>query len=135
MQKCFICGVKTNIIEYHHLVPQAAGGKNLPTIPLCSNCHSGIHRVAAQAISKNPNQKQYFTDAQMIKARPIIETIIISFKRAKENPDKSQIMNLMLKPERRLMEVLHLLKYDKGFTNINDYCLWILKTHAVNQLR
>jgi len=33
----------------HHLVPRLKGGKNGPTVLLCSSCHSKIHNVLTEA--------------------------------------------------------------------------------------
>jgi hypothetical protein len=39
---CFECGVETDCIHNHHVVPKSLGGTK--TIPLCEKCHGLIHQ-------------------------------------------------------------------------------------------
>ena len=132
--KCYICEQINASVEVHHIIPQAAGGEKGPTIPLCSNCHSLIHRGSLQYLSKNPSKVQYFNDEQFIRAKPLIEAIVIFIRRERENPNMDQKVNLMLKPDKRLVTILHLLKTDKGYSNLNDFCVSILTNYAVGKI-
>ncbi len=40
------------IREVHHLVPQAYGGKNGPTVPLCIAHHDLVHLIASKKIAQ-----------------------------------------------------------------------------------
>lgn len=132
MLKCVICGAKNHSIQLHHVVLQATGGTDMPTVPLCSNCHTALHKLILQSISKRPKQIKYFTDEQMLQAKPLAEIAIVHIRRARENPNKTQLVNLGIKTERRIVEILHLLKSDAGFTNLNDFCNHVLKQYIIN---
>lgn len=41
--KCGICPVEHTSKNSHHIVPQAAGGTDGPTIDICANCHDAVH--------------------------------------------------------------------------------------------
>jgi hypothetical protein len=130
---CYICG-NPNISDNHHIWMQAAGGQEGPTVDLCPNCHSGIHREAVSRISKKSNKKNYFTDDQRVRAEPLIQFIVIAMQRIRDNPNMAQPMNLVLKTDRQLMTILHVLKADAGFSNMNDFCLFVLKMYAKAKL-
>lgn len=49
---CTICHGQTNAIEWHHTVPQALGGVDSLQIPLCSDCHSTLHKKALAVHSR-----------------------------------------------------------------------------------
>ena len=47
--KCSNCGCEVgNHIVFHHIIPIAAGGKNIDSniVPLCTNCHYKIHNIS-----------------------------------------------------------------------------------------
>ncbi len=52
LDHCWICGAKfvgkggTEIVEEHHVIPVAYGGKDGPTVSLCDTHHSKLHRIA-----------------------------------------------------------------------------------------
>jgi hypothetical protein len=132
--QCYICGVSNNAVEEHHVIPRSTGGELGPVVPLCANHHSLLHKAALQFVSKNPSNKQYFTDSEMLRARPLILKIVQSIRVSQSNPDFNQQVNLFLKPSRRLLTVLHVVKNDMGFSNLNDFCLWILTSYVKTKL-
>jgi len=46
--KCAVCARPTPEVfaQEHHPVPQAAGGTDMGTVPLCASCHANIHSIA-----------------------------------------------------------------------------------------
>ena len=132
--RCAICKNKTGSIDIHHIIPQSVGGTNMPTVPLCPTCHRSLHSLIVQSMAKKPSQAKYFTDEQMLKARPLAELAIVHIRRARDDPDQNQTVTLSLKPQRRVVQLLHLLKADSGFTNMNDFCVHILKSYVVAKL-
>jgi hypothetical protein len=40
---CGICPNITDSVNNHHVIPQAAGGTDGPTIDICANCHDAVH--------------------------------------------------------------------------------------------
>ena len=43
--ECWICG-STITIELHHVIMRAYGGENWPTVNLCADHHSMVHKLA-----------------------------------------------------------------------------------------
>lgn len=43
---CWVCFSKSNALHYHHVKPQARGGTDGETVPLCSSCHNELHKIA-----------------------------------------------------------------------------------------
>ncbi len=70
----------------------------------------------------------------MVRAKPLIEFIVIAMQKVRDNPDPGMTMNLFLKPSRQLLSVLHLLKTDAGFTNLNTFCLHVLTLYAKSKI-
>jgi hypothetical protein len=46
--RCHVCTsvVPVTFEQQHHVVPQAAGGRDGRTVQLCSGCHADLHRLA-----------------------------------------------------------------------------------------
>lgn len=57
---CSICGkgeCDSEVIHIHHVVPQACGGKDGATVPLCSGHHNMIHVLAVKMATAIRNGK------------------------------------------------------------------------------
>lgn len=134
MKGCYICHKKT-ILQEHHIQPQAYGGKDGPTVRLCSSCHTGLHVCALKAVSKKPKTiDPVFTSEQMLRAEPLIQYIVAAILKSRENPDMKGLVNLTIKPTRQLMQMLHLCKMDAGYSNINDFVLAVLSSYIKSKL-
>lgn len=46
LHECWVCS-SCDSIHHHHIVPRHCGGTNGPTVPLCGNCHSRVHKVGS----------------------------------------------------------------------------------------
>lgn len=46
--RCRVCNdvVPVTFEQQHHVIPQAAGGKDGQKVQLCSGCHANLHRLA-----------------------------------------------------------------------------------------
>jgi len=53
--RCHICDsiVPVTFEQQHHVVPQAAGGRDGATVQLCSGCHANLHRLADMMMGGN----------------------------------------------------------------------------------
>lgn len=50
--RCHVCerDIPTGLANEHHVVPQAAGGKDGPREYLCPTCHDTVHRAAEKML-------------------------------------------------------------------------------------
>jgi len=131
--KCYLCPEDAPphpVLEAHHVVMQAAGGKELPTINICSNCHANLHRQALNILSSKKTEKRaYFRPREMEKARPYIMLLVRSIMATRETKLDNSPVQLMLKVPRRFRNVLHLAKADAGYKNLELFCTHILVKH------
>lgn len=127
---CHICQCQDPLLEEHHIVPQAVGGATLPTILICSGCHTKLHKQAVNIIAKNATRRLFFTPDQLERAAPYVNVIARTILHAKENPKGDHPVQVTLKTTRGFRTVLHTLKMDAGFTNLEQFCMAILIQYA-----
>ena len=53
LDHCWVCH-ETSSLHEHHIIPQAYGGVDGPTVTLCATCHNGVHHVADGRIEMQP---------------------------------------------------------------------------------
>lgn len=57
---CWICGERfvefggTAVLEHHHVIPQAFGGTDGPTVSICDSHHTKLHSIAVQMKTSKP---------------------------------------------------------------------------------
>lgn len=56
---CDKCG-KYDVIEIHHILPQATFGQNTETAKLCPNCHAKYHEFLGKEGLKNTDMVFHF---------------------------------------------------------------------------
>jgi hypothetical protein len=132
MARCFVCGCESAILDEHHILPQFIGGKDTQTIKLCPTCHSGIHRQALAILSKS--KKQLFNEDQLKKAAPLIKQIIQATVATKENKALKARSLITIEVEPELLLLLHLMKKDAGYTNLNEFIKHMLVREAKKKL-
>ena len=71
--KCHVCGTKNGLHE-HHVIPQAYGGVNGPTVILCASHHTLIHSAALCGEKKRQELLHGHTEEQKQK---LLELILI----------------------------------------------------------
>jgi predicted component of type VI protein secretion system len=123
--KCFLCPESAPahpVLEEHHIVMQAAGGKELPTIRICANCHGNLHRQADNILArsiKNVDKKEFFAPAEMKRARPYIIAAMKSILATREtNMGETEVL-VSIKIPREFRNTLHVLKTDMGYSNLD----------------
>lgn len=129
-EKCYICETISPSCESHHIWPRFAGGESGPTVWLCANCHTGIHRQALNLLSKTASRKCYFTTAQLERAKPLIQYLVMALREAKENKNDQQMMNVGLKLPAGFLAVLHSLKADAGFKSMDQFIANIIRDYV-----
>lgn len=113
-------------MEDHHVIPQATGGENMPTIPLCGTCHSLVHAQALNILSQQEN-RQLFPEDQMERAMKVVRFIVLAIRRERENPNFRNPATFHLKTSKGVISLLHMLKSEAGYTNLNTYIEDVLK--------
>lgn len=101
LQHCWICerrfidsnppGIVTK--NRHHIVPCAAGGRDGPTVDVCSDHHDALHKIALRMAAKKPyfdlvNQE---TDAQKKKLYWLATVVHNAFAATKGDPNKKAV--------------------------------------------
>jgi len=122
---CYICGRK-GTVQSHHIIPQTFGGESGPVVDLDAACHQTVHSQALNFESKNSNV-MLFSEKEWVKAKPLVDYIILEIRKNKQNPDFTNPANLVLKISKYDVYLLHLMKTDAGYTNLQDYTKDLLR--------
>lgn len=100
LEHCWVCDSPSSLHE-HHMIPQAYGGTDGPTVTLCASCHNGVHHVADGREDMKPSywvtQQQQGKGAYLVKI--IQQSRIVSSKSA----NKRVIVTLELTAEQAKM--------------------------------
>lgn len=81
LNHCWVCDDVSSLHE-HHIIPQAYGGVDGPTVTLCATCHNGVHHVADGRADMRPsswvtperNRKGTWLSDTIVKARVLAST-------------------------------------------------------------
>lgn len=122
---CFICGRK-DLVDSHHIIPQTFGGKDGPLVNLCSTDHQKIHAQALNFESKQPNV-MLFNENEWARAKRLVDYIILAIRKNRDNPDYSNPSSLRINISKYDVFLLHLMKEDAKYTNLQDYVSDLLK--------
>lgn len=121
---CWVCGEKfiecggldpRMIRNQHHVIPQANGGSDGPTVSLCSAHHDLLHAVATQVLASKPFAHLLGdltgTD-QSAKIQYLASVVVRSTVAVADDPNKPAQITLALSgPERAMLRRL---------ANLND---------------
>lgn len=110
---CWVCGTRFNDVvppgpaqrEEHHVVPQAYGGTDGPTVSLCDGHHTAIHKIAV-ALRHNKPHHQFlgtYDRTQIAKLEYLAEVIQRAEERTRNDPNKRTSVVLGLDAETRAM--------------------------------
>lgn len=125
--QCYICQRK-DLVDSHHVIMQAAGGEAGPVVDLCKTCHGKIHAQALNFESKSPNS-MLFTQGEWLRAKRLVDYIILALRKNRENPDFNNPYNLQIKLKKRDVFLLHVMKDQAGYTNLNAYMIDLIRGH------
>lgn len=124
--RCYICEQESHAVESHHIVPQATGGANMPTIPLCGTCHSLVHAQALNILSRQET-RNLFPESQTERAAKVVRFVVLAIRREREDPNFTNPATFHLKTTKGTIALLHALKAEAGYSNLNAYVEAVLK--------
>lgn len=104
LNHCWVCGQRFSdqtppgpaTREEHHIIPQAYGGADGPTVSLCSNHHNMLHAVAVAL----KNRKPYFdligglTTEQQQKVMVLANYVFEAEQATRNDPNKIFLVSL-----------------------------------------
>lgn len=102
----------------------------MPTIFICPNCHTNLHKQALNVMAKGSDKVAYFSSECMPKALPYVKAIVRSILAIRETNLDHVPITLMLKMPRGHRNALHALKMDAGFKNLEKFCVHVLVQYA-----
>lgn len=113
LDHCWVCGLRfTDVVppgpasrEEHHLVPQAYGGTDGPTVSLCANHHSALHTIAVHMKSGKPYYEIIggHDTIQQAKLLKLAEIVYNSEQATRNDPNKKVLVSLTLTKQQDLM--------------------------------
>ena len=122
LNHCWVCHDASSLHE-HHIIPQAYGGVDGPTVTLCATCHNGVHHVADGRVDMQPtswNETERLHRAQWL-VSAIAQARIVASKSA----NKRVIVTLELSANEAKM--LDRIKQSIGSTSRVDTLRTLLK--------
>jgi hypothetical protein len=126
MSFCVICGGEGS--ELHHVFPIHLGGdKDGPTVWLCGNHHSQIHKVATRLFRGKPIDVA--DDGEWLKNPGAVALIqrIIKAERDAEDRDLSAVASrLIIKIPKSKLKLIHRRKIDLGFKSLESYIMSLI---------
>lgn len=125
---CYICR-KDGPIDSHHIIPQASGGEQGPTVDLCNTDHRKIHMMALNNEAKTKEKIMLFNPDEWLRAKRLVEYIILAIRKNRENPDFNNPYQLQVKLTKQDVFMLHLAKGEAGYTNLTAYVRDLLRAH------
>ena len=125
VSKCPICINVVAHLEEHHIIPREYGGKDLPTINICSTCHRGLHNQAKSISSGSRNL--YFTSDIWPRAKRYVYSIIEAKKNYEITNNKFIEKRIIIHVSDELLRKLHRLKKYKGYSSLERFIKHILE--------
>lgn len=124
--KCYICG-KEEFVQSHHVIMQAAGGKEGPTVFLCPTDHDKIHTVAVNLESKGKKKELPFTPDEWSRAKRLVEYLQLAIRKNRHDPNGNDPAKVIITITKRELDLLHLLKQDAKYSNLNLYATDVIR--------
>ncbi len=124
--KCYVCN-SIGPTHSHHIWMQSSGGKNGPTVDLDASCHQKLHQQALNINSKS-KKIMLFSPKHWVKAKPLVEYIVLALRKNRDNPDFDNPAMLQVKLRKKDIFYLHLMKTEANYTNLQEYVKDLLKS-------
>lgn len=126
MKRCPFCIKPFNQLVEHHVIPRemtlnGIKGVNGPVVYICASCHTSLHSEALALTSKNPKVKQYFTEEERVRAFKYLRVLVAALQSNKEKKSSGHDQKLVLSLDSEIIDRLHILKTDFGFTNLTTF--------------
>lgn len=93
LDHCWVCTDSSSLHE-HHIIPQAYGGVDGPTVTLCATCHNGVHHVADGREEMKPTS--WNTKEKLGKGQWLVSAIVQARILASTSTNKRVIVTLEL---------------------------------------
>lgn len=135
MPSCYICTQQDAVMHLHHVVPQSAGGKDGPTVDLCSRCHNLLHShalsVAARVRNNGKTKVRQFwkTSEEEANAQPLLNELVQAILRESRSA-RPHIVSTTVDTD--LYMAFKMLKIDLGLTSLEEtlkYCIRFTLSH------
>lgn len=117
---CPICRQPAAHIERHHQIPQEYGGKDMGTVDICSQCHSGLH-LSANKRYRGVLGQDAFTQEVLPRAEPFIEMINIARQIHEASSSPNELKKMIINVPAQKLARLHKLKVEKGFKSLDTF--------------
>jgi hypothetical protein len=113
---CFVCSEPASINE-HHVVPQAKGGTDGPTVDLCANCHTRVHSIAKSMVAgkKAASYLQHLEgldEAESDRVMGLAQIVALAADKTTTRP----VLMVALE-DLRYLDALKMFQRDHGFTS------------------
>ena len=135
---CTICHGQTGAIEWHHTVPQALGGVDSLQIPLCSDCHSTLHKKALAVYARITGSSKkavarFWNDPNVERnAEQFVEIIVNAMLNPPDSTAKTY--KIVVEVDAHTHNGLKILKQDTpGVTNLPTAIRYCIKQTLINK--
>lgn len=120
LKHCWCCPATTGLHQ-HHVIPQAYGGVDGPTVTVCGGCHTTVHTAALKA----PHQwTALIPTANQDKFLQLIQIIYRARMATKNSPNKPMKMQLEFSVERtKKIRQLKALLGVSSLSSVIDRCI------------
>lgn len=121
--ECWVCGGRfvenggALHCEVHHVIPQAYGGTDGPTVELCDTHHTALHKIALRLRSKKGYRHLLGTDdlEQVKKLLWLATRVNIAWKAVRDDPNRKVALSIVLNSEdAEKLEQLQVIYQKKG---------------------
>lgn len=93
LDHCWVC-TDTSSLHEHHIIPQAYGGVDGPTVTLCATCHNGVHHVADGREEMKPTS--WSIQERLSRGMGLVNAIVHARILASKSTNKRVIVTLEL---------------------------------------
>lgn len=92
LDHCWVCEEKFSAqinVEHHHVVPRSYGGSNGPTVSLCGNCHTNLHKGAEKLFAGESPYYRYSDNAALERCL-YLSTVVCNARLSVENSENKR---------------------------------------------
>ena len=135
---CRVCDRSESVMNEHHVIPQACGGAEGPTVILCPTCHDtlhahALHLVTAMKTNRRAKPRLFWKMAEHeLKAQPLVEAIVRAFLTMRPEDSRVIVQLEMNLQQHRLLKMVQSDLGGKKKISQQDvllYCLRVVAQH------
>ncbi len=106
--RCWVCccllepygGAPSDVLNAHHVIPQAFGGTKGPTVNLCSADHDLLHLLAQKLIAKKEQEAKALIlrcdQSNRQRLSYLASRVVIAYNTFNDDPNKTRILTVKL---------------------------------------